>query len=115
MKKTQILIISIIVASLALFSFKKAELATRYGGTASVKINIVQVVESSGVRTILSSPTLNASESCTNSNAANAKSRLQRDLESQADSKKSAIAWKPFVKVEWEYDSEISYRITTCD
>ena len=115
MKKVQMLFVAMIVASVALFSFKASTTATRYGGTASVKINIIQVVESSGVRTTLSSPTLNASESCSNLDAASAKSRLQRDLESQADSKKSGIAWKPFVKVEWEYANEISYRITTCD
>ena len=44
MKKVQMLFLSMIVASVALFSFKSSNTVTRYGGTASVKINIVQVI-----------------------------------------------------------------------
>lgn len=115
MKKAQILILTMIVASMALFSFKKAESGTSYGGSASVRINIVQVLKSNGERTTLSSPTLNATTSCTKFDAAAAKSELQRDLDRQADSKKSAVAWKPGADVVWEYAGEIDYRINTCN
>jgi hypothetical protein len=115
MKKVQMLFVAMIVASVALFSFKSSTTATRYGGTASVKINIVKVIERNSERTTVSSPTLNATESCSDSDAAGAKSSLKVDLERQADSKKNAMSFSPGVKYEWEYANEISYRITTCD
>lgn len=105
----------IVASSVALFSFKSSTIGTRYGGTASVKINIVQVITHSGERKTISSPTLNASASCNNSDAAGAKSSLKLDLENQANSKKNAISFKPGVTNEWEFAEEISYRITTCD
>lgn len=43
MKKVQILIITLLVGSVALVSFKKTKMSTRYGGTASVTVKVVAV------------------------------------------------------------------------
>jgi hypothetical protein len=115
MKKLQILFITMTVASISLFSFKSSTIGTRYGGTASVKINIVQVIILNGERKILSSPTINVSETCNNSTAADAKKFLKANIESEANSKKDAISFKPGVTNEWEYAEEIRYSLTTCD
>ena len=108
MKKTQILIISIIVASMALFSFKSFTNDTRYGGTGSVKIDIYKTFL--GKKTEKkNSITLNVTISCTERNASAAKTAIQRELETKASQKIKAL------EEAWEYADEIDYKISTCE
>jgi hypothetical protein len=115
MKKVTFLIITLLVGSVAMFSFKKADVSTRYGGTASVRINLIEVQSNTGERKTLSSPSLNVSTTCMHYDKEGAKSSLLSKLESEANNKLAGIKYKVFYKNEWEYAGEVDYRIISCD
>lgn len=103
------LIVTIIVASVALFSFKSSTTARKYGGSGSVKIDIFgkNILGDKGEKK--STITLNATVSCFEYDAAAVKEKLQKELEYQARNKINAL------KETWEYAGEIDYRINSCD
>jgi hypothetical protein len=113
MKKVQILILTLLIGSVALFSFKSSTTATRYGGTGSVKITVYNKVYSSAAVGYVrgekaSSSTINVTESCSHYDKASATSAIEREISRQANTKTRALQ-------EWDYDGSIDYRITSCD
>lgn len=107
MKKTQIFIISLIVASLALFSFKKAELATKYGGTASVTVKVGKQTaptcwDASMKAREGDTRVIEVSTSCNHSNSTAAKENLKREIEYKI------LCYE-------KMSSSISYDIDTCE
>lgn len=118
MTKSLILLFAFILSAGALVSFKE-KYATSYGGSASVRINVVEVYSfpnASPKRTILSSPTLNATENCIYSSSSKAKEVLKQALELQAYSKVNNVnRSKAFTTYEYEFDGSIDYRIDSCN
>lgn len=107
------LILAVIVVSTALFSFRPSTTATRYGGSGSAKISIYNKVYSSAAAGYVrgdkaSSSTINVTVSCTNYDKAAAMDAIEKDIKYQA-----GLKIKPLQ--EWDYDSSIDYRITSCD
>ena len=113
MKKTQILIVALLVGLVALFSFKKAEVDTWYGGAGSAKITVYNQKYSSekagyvrGEKAF--SSTINSNVTCAYRDKSAAMEAIESDIERQAGNKIKLFQ-------EWDYDSSIDYNIKQCD
>jgi hypothetical protein len=111
MKKVQVLITTLIVACVTLFGFKASTTATKYGGSGSARISIykLQATPTGTVRSDkVSSSTINVTVGCYKESDAAAREDIRSQIESEARSKTKVLQ-------EWDYDSEITFRITSCN
>lgn len=89
MKKVQILLVTLLVASVAFFSFKPKS-STRYGGTASVTVKVESVTASSNLscwsqwnasgKKAGETRVIEVSVSCNSSSSSDAKTRLLNEI-----------------------------------
>lgn len=107
MKKVQILLVTLLVGSLAFFSFKIPTNSTRYGGTASVTVKVGKQTaptcwDASMKAREGDTRVIEVSVSCNSSTSSDAKTRLLDDIKNE-------------MKCYEKMSSSVTYDIDTCD
>jgi hypothetical protein len=109
MKKLTILFSVMLIVVTGMMSFK-AKNATRYGGTGSAKISVYKKTLLGDRGEKINTYTINVTESCTNYDKASAQRNIKNSIDSEAGRKLT----RPLEQT-WEYESDIDYRISSCD